>query len=227
MNKDDLSQERRAYSSKLREEQAEKTRERILESLAELLRAGDIEEISFNAIAKHAGVSVPTVYRYFPNRKALFDGIQDWLSRELKAPPFPRELPEMAEGAEEIFSYYERSRDTFKTAMVTGLFRDIGQSQRQRRDRAVAALVEPLTRHLDERQQNARAAIFRLIYGFEGFSFMSERFGVTVEEMSEAVAWTTRTLLAALEAEQKVKKPNGTMNRNTSRTTKRNGGTRR
>lgn len=202
MNKATTSPKRREYSSRLREEQAEQTRERILESVAAMLRAGDLEEISFASVARNAGVSVPTVYRYFPSRDALFEGVQEWLNRELKAPPFPKSWEDLAEGSTAMFAYYENARDIFKTAMVTSLFREVGQANRRRRDRAVAELLSPLTRHLDERRANAIHAMLRLIYGFEGFSFMRERFGSTPEEIAEVVAWATRTLTAQLLAEQ-------------------------
>src|SRR5688572_26843189 len=89
MNREPVSSGRRTYSSKLREEQAESTRERILAGLCELLGAGDVEDLSVPKVAEHAGVSVPTVYRYFPSRKDLFDGLEVYLSREMHAPPFP------------------------------------------------------------------------------------------------------------------------------------------
>jgi AcrR family transcriptional regulator len=212
MNKENISADKRTYSSKLREEQAEQTRERILAAVGELLRRGEIEELSFASVAKGAGVSVPTVYRYFPNRRALFEGIEAWISRELKAPPFPTDVSELADRSSEIFAYYENADAIFRTSMVAALFRDINKEGRARRDRKVASLLASVTSHLEPRQANAVHAIFRLLFGFEGYSFMNERFGVTGEEASVAVAWATRALLSQLESEgrgAKAPKTNG------------------
>jgi len=202
MNKATPSPKRRSYTSQLREEQAEQTRERILSSVASLMRAGDLEELSFAAVAREAGVSVPTVYRYFPSRDALFEGIQEWLSRELKAPAFPKDWHELAANAQQMYEYYESARDVFRTAMVTSLFREVGQQSRRRRDRAVSQLLEPLTGHLEERRANAIHGLIRLMFGFEGYSFMNERFGVSAQEAGEVIAWATRTLTAQIEAEK-------------------------
>ena len=202
MNREQISEEKRHYTSRLREEQAEQTRERILAAVAHLMRAGDLEELSFAAVAEQAGVSVPTVYRYFPSRGALFDGVQEWVSKELNAPPFPTSWEEFEPGAPALYAYYEKARDLFRTAMVTSLFRDVNQERRVERDRRVASLLSPLTEHLEEREANAIHALFRLMYGFEGYSFMNERFGVNADEASRAVAWATRTLAAQLERER-------------------------
>ena len=62
----------RGYHSELRAEQAEATRERILDGLGRVL-AGDSGEVAIAAVAKEARVSLPTVYRHFPTRKDLFE----------------------------------------------------------------------------------------------------------------------------------------------------------
>lgn len=200
MNKADISRGRRQYSSALRDEQAEQTRDRILAALGELLAGGELDELSFPAIAKHAGVSVPTVYRYFPNRKALFEGIEQWLSRELKAPPFPTEWTALAAGSPELFAYYDKGKELFRAAHVSSLFSDVQRTTRLKRDRRLAALLEPLTDHLERRDANAIHALVRLLYSFEGFQFMSTRFGLTPDETSNVVAWAMRAIATQIEA---------------------------
>lgn len=53
-----------------RAKMAEESRRRILEATVATLARG-VEELSMPAVAKEAGVSVPTVYRNFPDKKAL------------------------------------------------------------------------------------------------------------------------------------------------------------
>lgn len=82
---------RRSYHSPLRREQAAATRERIL-AAAERHLATDPEELSFPQIAKLAGVSLPTVHRQFPDRRALYEGLSERSERE-----HPFVVPESAE----------------------------------------------------------------------------------------------------------------------------------
>ena len=56
-----------------RQDRAIKTYEAILDSAGELLLEVGIERISTNLIAERAGVTVPALYRYFPNKYAVLN----------------------------------------------------------------------------------------------------------------------------------------------------------
>lgn len=57
--------------NKPRQERAKRTYESILNSAAELLVEVGVERISTNLIAERAGITVPALYRYFPNKYAV------------------------------------------------------------------------------------------------------------------------------------------------------------
>jgi AcrR family transcriptional regulator len=60
----------RAYDSELRAEQADATRRKILDALVRTMGRG-VAGLSIPAVAREAGVSVPTVYRHFKSKAAL------------------------------------------------------------------------------------------------------------------------------------------------------------
>jgi AcrR family transcriptional regulator len=60
----------RGYESELRAEQADATRRRILDALVRTMGRG-VAALSMPAVAREAGVSVPTVYRHFGSKAAL------------------------------------------------------------------------------------------------------------------------------------------------------------
>jgi AcrR family transcriptional regulator len=62
---------KRKYNSQLREESARKTRKKILDSAVKLHGQGDTD---FTHLAEDAGVSVPTIRKYFSTREELFRG---------------------------------------------------------------------------------------------------------------------------------------------------------
>ncbi len=57
------------------QERAIKTYESILDSAAELLVEVGLERISTNLIAEKAGITVPALYRYFPNKYAILHAL--------------------------------------------------------------------------------------------------------------------------------------------------------
>ena len=81
--------------NKPRQERAKRTYEAILEATALLLIEVGVERISTNLIAEKAGITVPAVYRYFPNKYSVLHTLgavlmdaqnrvcQEWFERHL------------------------------------------------------------------------------------------------------------------------------------------------
>src|SRR5262245_4623458 len=58
------------------------TRERILEATLEVLARSGPRKLSLSAVAAAAGVSRPTLYRWFPSKKALLDAFGRYEQRK-------------------------------------------------------------------------------------------------------------------------------------------------
>jgi AcrR family transcriptional regulator len=69
----------RAYDSELRAEQADATRRKILDALVRTMGRG-VAGLSIPAVAREAGVSVPTVYRHFKSKAALVAALSSHLA---------------------------------------------------------------------------------------------------------------------------------------------------
>ena len=61
--------------NKPQQERAKRTYEAILASAAKLLVEVGVERISTNLIAEDAGITVPALYRYFPNKYAVLNAL--------------------------------------------------------------------------------------------------------------------------------------------------------
>ncbi len=75
----------RRYDSSGRREQAERTRERIRRSAAELFAADGFAATTVAAIAARAGVSAPTIYAAFGSKAALASAIVDSMEESSEA----------------------------------------------------------------------------------------------------------------------------------------------
>jgi AcrR family transcriptional regulator len=83
--------------NKPRQERAKRTYEAILTAAAELLVDVGVERISTNLVAERAGITVPALYRYFPNKYAVLnalgsglmeaqnDAFQHWFDKHVQA----------------------------------------------------------------------------------------------------------------------------------------------
>ena len=69
----------RRYEQRARAEEAEKTRQRVVDAVFERLRAAPSEPVSVEKIAAMAGVARSTVYAIFGSRAGLFDAVAEEL----------------------------------------------------------------------------------------------------------------------------------------------------
>lgn len=67
-----------------RQARAEATVEAVLEAAAQLLVSQGYDQTSTNQIAEHAGVSIGSLYEYFPGKEAVFAEIRRRQSKELR-----------------------------------------------------------------------------------------------------------------------------------------------
>jgi len=118
-----MSDQKRPYRKQRRAALEELTRERITESAVELHERLGPARTSIAAIAERAGVRRSTVYRHFPNEKALFDACSShW--RAANPPPDPdawtsiAEPPERTERAlRDVYSFYGRTQKMYSSLL--------------------------------------------------------------------------------------------------------------
>jgi AcrR family transcriptional regulator len=191
----------RPYHSPLREEQARKTRDLILDALIELLADRRADDITTREIAERAGVSQPTVYRHFPDRTALLEGITargNELASRVRGWLCPRE--------------HRRDRPAHRVAVRSVRpirRRDARRGAAQRRPsplrrRYPTALRGDARRgaadfpDLDERQHVQFAGILRCLGSSQSWLRMREEFGVPGVEAGPLLRWAVDTLIEAV-----------------------------
>ncbi|MGD9000490.1 MAG: TetR family transcriptional regulator [Granulosicoccaceae bacterium] len=124
---------KRKYRQKARAEQAEETRQQIVEATVKLHEELGPAHTSIKAIAEEAGVQRLTVYRHFPDEADLFEACTShWLASH---PPPPVQEADDPRAATEktllaVYRYYRKTE-----RMWTVAYRDVEQ---------VAALHAPM-----------------------------------------------------------------------------------
>src|SRR6476469_11183963 len=115
--------EPRKYQKKLRAEQQEGTRQRIVEAMVELHREVGPARTTISAIAERAGVERLTVYRHFPDERSMFEACTSHYATQVPGPdPSPWvgiEDPAERLGAAllSFHDYYRRPEDVLTHAV--------------------------------------------------------------------------------------------------------------
>ncbi|MDQ3724626.1 MAG: TetR/AcrR family transcriptional regulator [Actinomycetota bacterium] len=120
-----MSDKKRQYQKKRRAEAEAQTRLRITESAVELHGSLGPAQTTMSAVAEHAGVRRSTLYRHFPDERALFGACSaHWA--EANPPPDISRWAEIEDPAErldtalaELYAYYRQTEE-----MLDKLLRD-------------------------------------------------------------------------------------------------------
>lgn len=190
----------RTYRSPLRDEQALRTRDLILEAFLDLLGDRRADDITTREIAERAGVSQPTVYRHFPDRTALLRGITrrvGELAGDLDD-SLPQTIGEVGERCEAIFTRSEEFAIEVRAEALLNADPRQYSPETQRRSAEMLELVAEAFPDLDGRRHAQFAGLLRCLGSSQSWLRMREEFGVPGVESGPLVRWAIDTLVASV-----------------------------
>ena len=195
----------RPYRSPLREGQAQDTRDRILEGALRIL-AGGLAGLSIPAVAREAGVSVPTVYRNFGTKRALLEAMYPYSIRRARAPELkpPSSIADLRDGIRIIFERLESLDDVERVAIASRGAEEIRHltigSRLTFSRQAVEAIAPELS--VEDRERLARLVIVLTMSATA--RMLREHLGLSVEGAVEDVEWAIRAVIEGRSAAARV-----------------------
>lgn len=179
----------------LRERQAEMVRSAILDALVVRLEHEAPDEVAVDDLARDAGVSRRTLYRYFPNRAALLAAAEERLVARLG-------LSIVIDGPDAISAAYqagsrrlEQHPNLARALRQTLVGRNLRPPLRARRVAAIARALEPLTRGLDAAQARRVEAVVAYLHSANSWVMIGDESGLPPDEIRAAVTWAIEALL--------------------------------
>ena len=130
----------------------------ILDAAVELLEHASVTELSVRAIAKHAGISERTVFRYFATRDELLDAVAQEVSRRLELPPDPAGLQELLDYPHALYGRFEATAAMTKAVLHSELYHRVRRTDAERRAVGVRKLLDSIAPKRPERERRLAAA---------------------------------------------------------------------
>lgn len=194
----------RTYRSPLREERATQTRERILDGLVRVMAHNGIGELSMPLVARQAGVSIPSVYRYFPTKRDLVSALDDYAHRKgsFTIAEFPlMETPEdLAKTIPLAFERREAIEATLSAAMNSRLGYAIRRPEFEERAKVFAKALQPAAKGLSRKERQWLTDIVFVLSSFACLRAFKDYLGLNTEEAGKRVAWAIRRLARGVSA---------------------------
>lgn len=196
-------------SQSLREQHAETTRVRILSAVAELLEAEHAEELTMPDVAAASGVSLRTVYRYYPTRAELLEAAGRWIGDELFRHPYPRNLDEVAERFRTEAAHFDERPGLVRALALSQLGREVRGYRRRERLGAIRKALRHELGGLPEDELCRAEAVIAYLHNMLAYTTLREENGLSGEQIGEALAWAIQTLVADLRLRNTVHKEDG------------------
>jgi AcrR family transcriptional regulator len=190
----------RAYRSALRDQQAAHTRAHVLETARALMEREGVEAVTLPRVAAAAGVSPPTVYRYFPTVAHLLAAFLDWLrpqvgmtvDRLLGSPEQSLRL------AEENYPRFEQHGALLRALNDSAAFHRVRHPSVPDRAGRAAALFAPRAPRWPRADLAAAVGCLYALSTPETWRWLRDTWGLDAERARRAASWGVRVLAAAL-----------------------------
>lgn len=191
---------RHDYQSPLRQEQARRTREQILEGLIQTMARGGIADLSIPAIAREAGVSVPTIYRYFRTKRELVEALGSYTLQKIGSdlPPGPPRNPEeLIDIIKALFSKYDGADEMLRAAVMSEQAYELRRELLPQRLALIEEALRPVMERFDEADRiRLRNSVF-ILTTTAVFAAFNSYLNLSGAEAADTISWAIRTLTSA------------------------------
>ena len=182
----------------LRTRQAEVARKAILEALRRHLEVGDVDDVPMEELAREAGVSRRTLYRYFPSRSDLLEAAGEWIRAEVLQLPIEVGPEGIAASFRAATARLQRHPQLARALLRTQTGRAVRSGYRDERVEAVRRAVRAEAPGATEPELGRAAAVLAYLCSSNAWTTIQDKSAVGASSAREAVEWAIETLLARL-----------------------------
>lgn len=187
----------------LRERQAEQVRDAVLDAVVTELETRPADDISMGEVATAAGISLRTLYRYFPDRATLLHAAGERLSEALG---LPHEIATASDISASFLDAAQRlaRRPALTRALVqTTAGRTARSGARGRRVAAIETALAPVTADLDPARAREAVAVITHLCSAASWVGITDETDLDDPAAQRAVAWAIDALVGTLQREQR------------------------
>ena len=162
--------------------------------------ATGLASLSVPAVAREAGVSVPTIYRHFRTKAELLAAVYPLAMRRagLDTIADPRSLDELRPTIRSLVERLDRLDDLSRAAMASPAgaeLRHATMPARYQRLRLIADAIEPKLRKAD---RDRIARLLAVVTASSSLRMWRDHLGLSVDEVAKEVDWIVRAAIFAI-----------------------------
>jgi AcrR family transcriptional regulator len=190
----------RSYDSPLRAEQALETRSRILDAAIRVIARG-IATVSIPAVAREAGVSVPTIYRHFRSKADLLAAVYPHVAKRhgLDRLPDPTSLADLREGIRRVFERIDALDDLARAAMASPGAAEVRRATMPGRLARIGRLADSVAGELPAAGRARISRLLTVLTASASLRMWRDHLGASVDQAADDIDFVIRAMVAASE----------------------------
>src|SRR5215210_3357921 len=198
-----LANTSRPYRSELRAEQAEETRRRILDAALRVMTTG-LASLSVPAVAREAGVSVPTVYRHFATKADLLAEMYPHAARRagLDSVPDPASVGDVKSAVLAMIERLDALDDVSRAAYASPIADEVRHATMPSRYRRIRRLGESIQPPLADAALDRITRLLVVLTLQSSLRTWRDHLGVSADQAADDVDWVLRAVIAAARSEE-------------------------
>ena len=187
----------------LRERRRRETTTLIVDTVLGLMADEGLDGLTMEAVADRAGVSLRTLYRYFPDRGSLLTAA---LARHHESVPFeaPTSADRIGSAYGEVFPHLDAAAPVVQAVLAARIAGTVRWDARSQRIREIEDVLAPICDQLPAEEKERATAVIVYLANALAWLSMRDESGLDSHQSGAAITWAIDTLVADLRRRTKL-----------------------
>jgi len=187
----------------LNDRHTDATQKLILSTALDLLERSGVSDVTVRAVAKQAGMSERTIFRYFATRDEFLDALAKFASEQMHAPSAPETIDELLKYPAPLYRSFEERAQLIRGVLHTEIFSRVRYEAAEKRWRAVAELIDSFASNRAKKDRMIAATNINYYLSASTWNYYREHFGLSLDDTISCAKSAVRLTVDEIGKKQK------------------------
>jgi AcrR family transcriptional regulator len=182
----------------LKDRHADTTQRLILSTAVELLEREGVNATTARAVAKEAGISERTIFRYYASRDEFLDAIAEEAISRMQTPPPPDSIKDLLDYADPLYRRFEEWAPLLNAALHSDISKRVRANVAEIRWKAIAVLIDREFPKARKRERKIAATNISYYLSASSWHYYRTQFGLSLGDTIECARAAIRSAVRDL-----------------------------